>query len=255
MSIFIDTLTSAVTDGIEDTCESPDEKADCLERVIDSLTSYLNDLTGASAPAYRATAARAGLGVMGEVLDVVADRETVDPDVLAALTVAQVTDLYAAAVEPAIDTLEQALLADPSTPPDTTPDTTPDTAPGTAPDEDVHGLEALNVYRTSSGRDAYVVFSGGDDTSFSPVTNSDGQVRLAYLASDGTVPDALNTEYGWADPATLTPRPKVAFSEDSRRCTINTTDGVYVLEMDGDIPTVSKNGQLVGTLSLDDSAS
>lgn len=238
MSIFIDTLTGTVTDALEDECESDDEKADILARVIDSLTHYRNDLTGTPPAAYRATADRAGLGVMADVLDVVADRENVSGAVLAALTVEQLTDLYTCVVEPAIDRLERSLLDEPG-------------QPG-------HAFHRLTVYRTADGRDAHIVLTGSDDLDaddYRPVTNSDGHVRLAYLSDDGTEAPVLETTYGWADPATLTSRPEVTFSPDTRRCTITTTDAVYVLEMDGDIPTILRNGRVVGTLSLDDSTS
>lgn len=110
MSLFIDTLVETVTDGVEDTCETHDEKVDALESVIHALTLHLRDLTGKTEPAYRRTAAVAGLGVAAGMLEVVADREAVTAEALDALTPEDVTHLYDAFIGPAVDRIEQHLL-------------------------------------------------------------------------------------------------------------------------------------------------
>lgn len=59
-------------------------------------------------------AEEAGLAVMGlsGVLGILVDRETVPLDVLAGLTPEQVQSLYFSYIAPAIDAVEQVLMAD-----------------------------------------------------------------------------------------------------------------------------------------------
>lgn len=64
------------------------------------------------------------------------------------------------------------------------------------------GLSGGLVYRTADNREGFIVFPGyGAST---PVTDEFGQVRFAYLAADGSLPDPITGESAWLNPATLT---------------------------------------------------
>lgn len=62
-------------------------------------------------PDYRPIAAAAGLEMFAGVLDVLHNRETVPPDVLASLSPERITELYEGRIAPAIDEVEADLLS------------------------------------------------------------------------------------------------------------------------------------------------
>lgn len=97
----VDHLYDAVLTAVDDTAGTG--RAALLHGLAARLTRYADCLD--NDPCYVA-----GLRVVREVLDVVADRETVPAARLDALTPDDVVDLYAAHVEPAVDGIEGALL-------------------------------------------------------------------------------------------------------------------------------------------------
>lgn len=95
-------LYAAVLAGVHDTAGT--ERAALLHGLADRLNGYADALVDDPCHA-------AGLRVMREVFDVVTDREDVPTARVDALTPSDVADLYDQHIGPAIDRIEDALLA------------------------------------------------------------------------------------------------------------------------------------------------
>lgn len=99
----VENLFAAVSHALHDT--GGEEKVALVRGLVDRLNRYADTLDASPF-------AEAGLDVMRGIFDVVADRETVPHTTIEQISPADVQRLYEAYVGPAVDGIEDHLLAD-----------------------------------------------------------------------------------------------------------------------------------------------